>query len=64
MIENMTRKDFMKLFGIEENSDAMDCFDETVNSSGMSWYDLAKTQINTINFINRYNELNSVKEDK
>lgn len=58
MIENMTRKDFMKLFGVEEDSNAMECFDETISSSGMSWYDLAKAQINTMNFLIRYKEVN------
>ena len=58
MIEKMTRNDFMKLFGIENGSDAMDCFDETVETSGMSWYDLAKAQIDTMNFLIRHKEVN------
>jgi len=62
MIENMTREEFMKLFGIEKDTNAMECFDETINTSGMSWYDLAKAQINTMNFLIRYNRLE--KESK
>lgn len=58
MIEKMSREDFMKLFGIENDSNAMECFDETVNSSGMSWFDFARAQINTLNFLIRYKEVN------
>ena len=54
----MSREDFMKLFGIEEDSNAMECFDESVNSSGMSWFDFARAQINTMNFLIKYKEVN------
>ena len=59
MIESMTREDFMKLFGIKDDSNAMECFDETVNTSGMTWFDFAKAQINTLNFLVRYKEVNN-----
>lgn len=61
MIEKMTREDFIKLFGIDEESNSMDCFDETVNTSGMSWYDFAKAQNHTMNFLIRYKSTKEVK---
>lgn len=51
MIENMTREDFMKLFGIKDDSEAMECFDEAIESSDITWYGLAKSQIRTIKFL-------------
>ncbi len=60
MIENMSRNDFINLFSVKDNPNMMECFDETIKTSGMSWFDLARAQINTMNFLIRYKEMNGI----
>ena len=44
-ITKMTREDFLKLFGLKDGSDAMENFDECVDQTGLSWFDIAQMQI-------------------
>ena len=46
----ITREQFMELMGLKEFDNGMDVADE-MHEDGMSWWDIAKANISTMNFI-------------
>lgn len=53
-LENMTREQFMDLFGLTENDEAMGYADEAHELLDRSWYEIAKDQIATMNHLLGY----------
>ena len=49
-MKNMTREQYMDLFGLTEFDAGMEYADEEV-ADGISWYELAKANIATLNYL-------------
>ena len=66
-MENMTREMFKELFGLNDNDSGMEYADEQ-NESGLSWWEIAKSNISAMNYLllnDEYNiEIQDVRRDK
>lgn len=55
-IEEMTREDFKKLFGLKDSDASMENFDALHEETGMSWYNMALMQISQMDYMIRGDE--------